>query len=55
MRSERTEYGVDVSFTRFGAAYSVTFVCDAPAAASCSEAAAVQFAAALELVGGGER
>ena len=55
VRSERTEYGVDVSFTRFGAAYSVTFVCDAPAAASCSEAAAVQFAAALELVGGGER
>ena len=55
VRAERTEYGVDVSFTRFGAAYSVTFVCDAPAAASCSEAAAVQFAAALELVGGGER
>ena len=55
MRSERTEYGVDVSFTRFGAAYSVTFVCDAPGAADCSEAAAIQFAAALELVGGGER
>lgn len=55
VRAERTEYGVDVSFSRFGAAYSVTFVCDAPGAASCSEAAAIQFAAALELVGGAER
>lgn len=55
VRSERTEYGVDVSFTRFGAAYAVTFVCDAVGAPDCSEAAAVQFAAALELVGGGER
>jgi hypothetical protein len=55
VRSERTEYGVDVSFTRFGAAYSVTFVCDTPGAADCSEAAAIQFAASLELVGGGER
>ena len=55
VRTERTEYGVDVSFTRFGAAYSVTFVCDAVGAPNCTEAAAIQFAAALELVGGGER
>lgn len=55
VRSERTEYGVDVSFTRFGAAYAVTFICDAVGAPECSEAAAIQFAAALELVGGGER
>ena len=55
VRAERTEYGVDVSFTRFGAAYSVTFVCEAPGAADCSEAAAIRFAAALELVGGGPR
>jgi hypothetical protein len=55
VRAERTEYGVDVSFTRFGAAYAVTFVCDAVGAPDCSDAAAIQFAAALELVGGGER
>lgn len=54
IRSERTEYGWDVSFGRFGAAYSVTFVCDDPATLECSEAAAVQFASGLELIGGGQ-
>lgn len=50
---ERTEYGADVSFERFGAVYSVTLVCDDPAAAACGEAAAVEFAAQLQLIGGG--
>lgn len=50
---ERTEYGADVSFERFGAVYSVTLVCDDPAAAACSETAAVDFAAQLQLIGGG--
>ena len=53
--AERTEYGVDLSFVRFGAVYSVTFVCDDPAAASCTEAAAIQFAAGLQVIGGGDR
>lgn len=52
--AETTEYGVDVSFARFGAVYSVTFVCDDPAAADCSEAAALEFAAGLQLIGGGD-
>jgi hypothetical protein len=50
---ERTEYGVDVAFTRYGAVYNVTFICESPAAASCSEAAATGFAARLVLLGGG--
>lgn len=52
--TERTEYGVDVSFNRFGVAYSVTFICEARASLECSDAAAVQFASRLELIGGGQ-
>ena len=51
--AERTEYGVDVAFGRFGAAYNVTFVCDSQGPPDCDEAAAIGFAAALELIGGG--
>ncbi|MFC0632864.1 hypothetical protein [Brevundimonas balnearis] len=51
--AERTEYGVDVAFSRFGAAYNVTFVCDAQGPPDCDEAAAIRFAAGLELIGGG--
>lgn len=54
IRTERTEYGVDVSFLRFGALYSITFVCDDQASLECSNAAAVQFASQLELIGGGQ-
>ncbi|AQR62166.1 hypothetical protein BZG35_11305 [Brevundimonas sp. LM2] len=54
IRTERTEYGVDVSFVRFGALYSVTFVCDDQTSLECSNAAAVQFASQLELIGGGQ-
>jgi hypothetical protein len=53
VRAERTEYGVDVSFSRFGAAYSVSFLCEGPEAAGCAEADALAFAASLELIGGG--
>jgi len=51
IRTERTEYGVDVSFNRFGAAYSVSFICEG--APNCTEADAVAFAAGLVLIGGG--
>lgn len=51
IRTERTEYGVDVSFNRFGAAYSVSFICEG--APNCAEADAVAFAAGLVLIGGG--
>jgi hypothetical protein len=54
IRTERTEYGVDVSFGRFGAVYSVSFVCDVRTSLECSDAAAVQFASRLELIGGGQ-
>lgn len=54
IRTERTEYGVDVSFGRFGAVYSVSFICDDRTALACSDAAAVQFASRLELIGGGQ-
>lgn len=54
IRTERTEYGVDVSFSRFGAVYNVSFICDDRASLECSDAAAVQFAARLELIGGGQ-
>ncbi|MFN7238308.1 MAG: hypothetical protein ACK5VL_11430 [Brevundimonas sp.] len=50
---ERTEYGVDVAFSRYGAVYSVSFICDAPNGVSCSEAEATAFAAGLVLLGGG--
>lgn len=53
IRTERTEYGVDVAFSRFGAAYNVSFICEAPAAPGCTEADAVSFAAGLVLIGGG--
>ena len=51
IRAERTEYGVDVSFNRFGAAYSVSFLCEG--APDCTEADAIAFAAGLQLIGGG--
>ena len=51
LRTERTEYGVDVTFSRFGAAYNVTFICEG--APNCAEAEAVAFAAGLRLIGGG--
>ncbi|MEJ6790600.1 hypothetical protein BrevBR_13720 [Brevundimonas sp. BR2-1] len=53
VRTERTEYGVDVTFSRFGAAYNVSFICGGPAAAGCTEAEAVAFASSLQLIGGG--
>jgi hypothetical protein len=51
IRTERTEYGVDVAFNRFGAAYNVTFICEG--APNCAEADALLFAAGLVLIGGG--
>lgn len=51
--SEETEYGADVSFTRFGAVYNVTFVCDAPDAPECSESAVRTFSEQLQVIGGG--
>jgi len=53
VRTERTEYGTDVSFNRFGAAYNVSFICEAQAAPGCSEADAIAFASSLVLIGGG--
>lgn len=53
VRTERTEYGVDVTFNRFGAAYNVSFICGGPGAAGCTEPEAVAFAATLQLLGGG--
>lgn len=52
--SEQTEYGVDVSFIRFGALYNVSFICDSLGPPDCTEAAAVAFAANLVLLGGGQ-
>lgn len=51
IRTERTEYGVDVTFSRFGAAYNVTFMCEG--APNCTEADAIAFAAGLQMIGGG--
>ena len=51
LRTERTEYGVDVTFSRFGAAYNVSFLCEG--APDCAEADAIAFAAGLKLIGGG--
>ncbi|MBU1383613.1 MAG: hypothetical protein KKG14_10155 [Alphaproteobacteria bacterium] len=51
VRTERTEYGVDVTFSRFGAAYNVSFLCEG--APACTEADAITFAAGLQLIGGG--
>lgn len=53
IRAERTEYGVDVAFNRFGAAYNVSFICEGQGAAGCVESDAVAFAATLKLIGGG--
>ena len=53
IRTERTEYGVDVTFNRFGAAYDVSFICESQGAAGCVEADALAFAAGLRLIGGG--
>jgi hypothetical protein len=50
---EQTEYGVDLAFVRFGAAYNLTFVCDSMGPPDCTEAAALAFAASLQLLGGG--
>ncbi len=50
---ERTEYGVVVAFSRYGAVYNVSFICDAPNGPGCSEAEATAFAASLVLLGGG--
>lgn len=52
VRTERTEYGVDVAFSRFGAAYNVSFICEGPAAAGCTEPDALAFASTLQLIGG---
>lgn len=51
IRTERTEYGVDVAFNRFGAAYNVSLICEG--APNCTEADAIGFAAGLQLIGGG--
>lgn len=53
VRTERTEYGVDVGFNRFGAAYNVSFICEGPGVAGCTEPDAVAFASTLQLIGGG--
>jgi len=53
IRTERTEYGVDVTFSRFGAAYNVSFICEGPGAAGCTEPEAIAFASTLQLIGGG--
>jgi hypothetical protein len=54
IRAEQTEYGFDVSFARFGAAYNVSFVCDSLGPPDCTEAAVIAFAAQLTLLGGGQ-
>lgn len=53
VRTERTEYGIDVTFNRFGAAYNVSFICENQGATGCAEAEAIAFAADLRLIGGG--
>ncbi len=53
IRTERTEYGVDVTFSRFGGAYNVSFICEGPGAAGCTEPEAIAFASTLQLIGGG--
>jgi hypothetical protein len=53
VHTEQTEYGVDVAFVRFGAAYNLTFVCDSMGPPDCTEPAALAFAASLQLLGGG--
>lgn len=53
IRTERTEYGIDVTFNRFGAAYNVSFICGRQGVSGCVEADAIAFAADLRLIGGG--
>ena len=53
VRSEQTEYGTDVTFSRFGAAYNVSFICEGQGAEGCTPADAVAFALSLQLIGGG--
>lgn len=51
---ERVEYGVDVSFTRFGAVYNVSIDCARPETDfNCSDAGARALIAQLETIGGG--
>lgn len=52
IRTERTEYGVDVAFRRFGAIYSVSFICETQGT-GCAEPDAIAFAAGLVLLNGG--
>lgn len=53
---ERTEYGVDVSFSRFGSVYNLTIACDLPDTdPRCSDASAVNTARSLQVLGGGEQ
>lgn len=52
IRPEKTEYGVDVAFRRFGALYNVSFICETQGA-GCTEADAIGFAAGLVLLNGG--
>jgi hypothetical protein len=52
----KTEYGTDVSFTQFGAPYTLSLVCDAGAEDDrCSQSAAMLTIAQLVLVGGGAK
>lgn len=53
IRVERTEYGMDASFSRFGAAYNVSVLCATPGGVDCTEAAVLDFIASLVLLGGG--
>lgn len=53
LRAEQTEYGTDVTFARFGAAYNVSFICESQGATGCGPAEAAAFALSLQLIGGG--
>ncbi len=53
LRAEQTEYGTDVTFARFGAAYNVSFICESQGAEGCGPAEAAAFALSLQLIGGG--
>ncbi len=54
VRYQRTESGIDVSFTRFGAAYDLSLVCENPDTdPKCSQAAAKAVLDSLAVAGGG--
>lgn len=54
VRYQRTESGIDVSFTRFGAAYDLSLVCENPDTdPQCSQAAAKAVIDSLAVAGGG--